>query len=187
MHLWQNWLHFSHTVLFPQQLGVAIKFLNTFADLPTAQAKVRALRQLPQGTVGKALWDFLQSHNQHLVPGYERHDLKQVLLGYTTDATEEMQMQAFMVGNKGLSLDTLVALTFVGWTPHIWASLPRHDLAGRFTQRISGLTITAVAPLPLDAVVASLNLPRAFRLLDHVLACSSIGWTLLAIAALDWR
>ena len=38
---------------------------------------------------------------QHLVPGYERHDLKHVLLGYTTDATEEMQMQAFHGRQQG--------------------------------------------------------------------------------------
>jgi hypothetical protein len=120
--------------------------------------------------VGHALVAFLDAHGHRLVPGYERHDLKHVLLGYSTSPPDEMRMQAFMTGNAGFGRESLMALCFLPWTPDAWPSLPRHYVAGRYAARAGGRDVAATAPESLADLQRQLGLDEAFRRADAVLA-----------------
>lgn len=170
MDPWKRWLRFSHEVMFARQLAFGVYFLKLFGNNAESQRLEALLETAAAGTVGRALREFLHSHGYRLVPGYERHDLKHVLLGYSSAAPDEMRMQAFMTGNAGFGKEALIALIFLPWTPDAWPSLPRHYLAGRFAARVGGRGVAETAAENLDQLRASLGLEAAFQRADELLA-----------------
>ncbi len=57
------------------------------------------LRQLPPGTLGHAIADTLTRHGFQLLPHYEAHDAKHLLLDYPMTGEGEARMQFFLLGN----------------------------------------------------------------------------------------
>jgi len=66
--------------------------------------ELQHLRQLPHGTLGRTLADFLDQHNlKPFTTGPRRkqlHDSVHVLTGYGTDSIGEVEVQAFLLGAK---------------------------------------------------------------------------------------
>lgn len=73
---------------------------------------VAELKEMPEGTVGKDLSDFIAIKNINLLPGYERHDMKHFLLGYDITEEGEICMQCFMLGNGRISFPVLITVFF---------------------------------------------------------------------------
>lgn len=71
-------------------------------DISTKQ-----LLEFPEGTLGKALGDFLQEHHVDLLKGAEYHDIQHVLLGYSISFKDEVALQFFLHGNGKKSLASL--------------------------------------------------------------------------------
>lgn len=57
---------------------------------------------MPSGTLGKETAVTLKEHQFHLIPSYEMHDFKHVLLNYPMTGIGEIQMQFFALGNGNL-------------------------------------------------------------------------------------
>lgn len=95
------------------------------------QAQQALLQRLPVGTVGRAVADLLAAHRLQLIPGYENHDLKHVLLGYAMTPDDELKLKAFMLGNGDWSLASLVLSLLVVLTPEQWSTLWQHYQRGR--------------------------------------------------------
>jgi hypothetical protein len=74
--------------------------------------KVAALKSLPPGTVGRELADCLLARQLTLVPGFESHDLKHVVLDYAMEPLGEIRMQAFMLGNGNWTIPSLAIFVF---------------------------------------------------------------------------
>eukprot|EP00353_Schmidingerella_taraikaensis_P012094 CAMPEP_0185590812 /NCGR_PEP_ID=MMETSP0434-20130131/62164_1 /TAXON_ID=626734 ORGANISM="Favella taraikaensis, Strain Fe Narragansett Bay" /NCGR_SAMPLE_ID=MMETSP0434 /ASSEMBLY_ACC=CAM_ASM_000379 /LENGTH=105 /DNA_ID=CAMNT_0028215309 /DNA_START=71 /DNA_END=385 /DNA_ORIENTATION=- len=99
--------------------------------------KLEALRRYDQGTLGKAIADCLDDKGLKLVPGFESHDLKHVLLDYKMDPIGEIRLQAFMVGNGNISLPSLAILIYgVILLPSQWRILRTDYRKGKSTQSI---------------------------------------------------
>lgn len=62
----------------------------------------------PEGSLGKDLYDFLRRHNYSLIPHFETHDVKHVLLGYGVTGKDEGSMQFFYIGNRHYSPATIM-------------------------------------------------------------------------------
>ncbi|MCO4763164.1 MAG: hypothetical protein KC502_16725 [Myxococcales bacterium] len=139
MSIRHRWRTFRHQVAFPTQLAFGVFFLKLFGDEAACERQERLLAAAKVGTVGWALHRLLHKHEVRLVPGYQGHDLKHVLLQFDLTATDEMRMQAFMTGNAGLSTETFIGLLFLLWTPEMWNELPRWVLAGRLAPPIGHL------------------------------------------------
>lgn len=154
----RRYLRFGHDVAFPRQLAFGVSFLRLFGDVHAARRLGERLRTLPEGTVGKALADFMDHEGLAFVPGYFRHDLKHVLLGYSTHPSDEMRMQAFMTGNAGWRRESFLALLFLPWTPDAWPDLPRHYRLGQRARPLSGLDLEVVVHLDLVAFRRSLGI-----------------------------
>ncbi|GAB2713000.1 hypothetical protein GCM10011495_40290 [Hymenobacter frigidus] len=58
--------------------------------------QVTTLSQLPEETVGHALGACLLARELTLVPGFESHDLKHLVLAYELEPMGEIRMQAFV-------------------------------------------------------------------------------------------
>ncbi|MEL7006633.1 MAG: hypothetical protein AAFN93_28495, partial [Bacteroidota bacterium] len=69
--------------------------------------QLEQLRQLEKGTLGREIADCLDKHNLRLVPHYESHDLKHSLLDYKMTPTDEIRLQAFMIGNGNISIPSI--------------------------------------------------------------------------------
>lgn len=70
------------------------------------------LQRLPEGSLGKDLFYFLEKRNLPLLPHYARHDLKHVLLGFDTTDAGEICLQSFMLGNGRISFPVLATVLY---------------------------------------------------------------------------
>ena len=165
-----RWRRFAHEVAFARQLAFGVSVLELFGDNEQCRRQERAIADMPAGTVGHALHRFMTRHGFRLVPGYQRHDLKHVILGFATDAPDEMRMQAFMTGNAGFGFESFLALSFLPWTPDMWADIPREILAGRHAGAVGGMDFDETVARPLHEVQAEVGLVRAYARADRTLA-----------------
>lgn len=127
------WVHQLIRHLFGQVLIPAFQRWHGLAGI---QMRQRLLQRLPPGTVGRTVADLLAAHGLHLIPGYESHDLKHVLLGYAMTPGSELQLKAFMLGNGDWSVPNLALLSLALFTPPEWPNLWQHYQWGRRTPSI---------------------------------------------------
>jgi len=76
------------------------------------------LLEYPDGSLGKALGDFLQEHHVDILKGAEYHDIQHVLLGYSISFKDEVALQFFLHGNGKKSIASVT--TRIG----AWCLLP---------------------------------------------------------------
>ncbi|WP_167855637.1 hypothetical protein [Hymenobacter fodinae] len=120
-------------------------------DMPHYQRKVAALAQLPAGTVGKELAECLLARELTLVPGFESHDLKHVVLAYELEPVGEIRLQAFMLGNGNWTLPSILIFLFgLVLLPQHWRLFKQDFRAGQRCQPIAALTIEECQHQPLE-------------------------------------
>lgn len=82
--------------------------------------KLQYLSTLPSGTVGRKVADLLKANKLELIPDYESHDLKHVLLDYAMLPEDEVRMQICMLGNGNYSF-SCIAMSAMGiFMPSLW-------------------------------------------------------------------
>ncbi|NQX86801.1 MAG: hypothetical protein HRT67_13025 [Flavobacteriaceae bacterium] len=79
--------------------GTSVSIIEYFSKMDKYHQQVDKLRKLESVTLGKEIAKCLDKYKLTLVPKYESHDLKHVLLDYKMTAEDEIRMQAFMIGN----------------------------------------------------------------------------------------
>ncbi|WP_345125659.1 hypothetical protein [Hymenobacter antarcticus] len=126
-----------------------------------ARAQLRYLEQLPVGTLGRGVADILRENHLQLIPHYENHDLKHVLLGYAMTPEDELKLKAFILGNGDWSITCVGFLLLAVLTPDVWPALRRHYQRGRRTQSIVGWTLTEYAGQCTTALRHQIGLPAA--------------------------
>ena len=133
-----------------------------------ASVQLRYLEQLPVGTLGRGVADILHDNHLQLIPHYENHDLKHVLLGYAMTPEDELKLKAFMLGNGDWSFTCVGFLLLAVLTPEVWPALRRHYQRGRRTQCIVNWTLAEYAGHCTAALRQRIGLPTAASC--HVLA-----------------
>jgi len=125
---------------------LSVWMIEKFYDMKVYEDKVNELRNLGEGTLGKDIADCLDKNNLRLVPGYESHDLKHVLLNYKMTPFDEIRMQAFMLGNGNISIPSC-AIFLYGFIllPHKWNQLLRDFKLGLFSKPIKTWTMEQFA------------------------------------------
>ena len=79
------------------------------------------LKQLPDGSLGKDLLNFLETRQLQLLPHYAKHDIKHILLNYDTTDEGEGCLQCFMLGNGHLSFPVIATVVYGFVTmPEYW-------------------------------------------------------------------
>ena len=132
--------------IIKQSFDLSVSTIEFFSDMKPYNAKVSELRKLENETLGKEIANCLDTHNLTLVPKYESHDLKHVLLNYKMTAEGEIRMQAFMVGNGNYSIPSFAILIFGAiLLPDLWSTLNSDFKKGRKSVGISKWTIEKFA------------------------------------------
>lgn len=121
---------------------LSIWCIERMHDMAPYHQKVAMLSQLPAGSVGKELADCLFSRHLTLVPGFESHDLKHVVLDYELEPLGEIRMQAFMLGNGNWTLPSMAIFLFgLLLLPQHWRLFWKDFTAGQQSPDIAALTI----------------------------------------------
>lgn len=109
-------------IIIKKSFNLSIWTIEQFNEIDIYEQKARRLQDLPEGTLGKDIATCLERNNLRLVPNYESHDLKHVLLDFKMTPVDEIRMQAFMLGNGNYSLPSFAIFIFGALLlPDLWA------------------------------------------------------------------
>lgn len=122
------------------KIYLVIKPLQTiFEKYSNKQLKV--LENKSPGTVGYDLAQLLKENQLTIIPRFEDHDLKHLILGYGMTSMEEIRMQAYLFGNGNWSLFCLVFLASGFIFPEEWKSFYTEFKKGRRAPNILQLRV----------------------------------------------
>jgi hypothetical protein len=121
--------------------GGTIWALEKIYGSTTLTKKLNQLRTLKNGTVGKEIANLLDNLGYRLIPRFENHDLKHVILEYEMTMKDEIRMQAYLVGNGNFTMPCLIFLSLGLFYPSIWMDLPREYRTGKASKSIHYLTL----------------------------------------------
>ena len=135
-------LKFISRTIIEKSFNLSVWTIEKFNDMTPYDKKVIALRKLPEGTLGNDIAKCLDYNRLRLVPNYESHDLKHILLDFKMTPVDEIRMQAFMLGNGNFTIPCFAILTFgTILLPDKWKILYSDFVRGRKTKPISTWTI----------------------------------------------
>ncbi len=138
----------------------SVSTIEYFSKMDKYYQQVDELRKLENGTLGKEIANCLDDHKLTLVPKYESHDLKHVLLDYKMTAEDEIRMQAFMIGNGNYSIPSFTIFFFGAiLLPDLWLTFYSDFKKGRHTLPISKWTINDFANRPISKLRTELAQP----------------------------
>jgi hypothetical protein len=121
--------------------GWTIWALEKIYDTASLDSKLSQLRTLQNGTVGHEIAKMLDSKKYRLIPKFENHDLKHIILDYEMTMKDEIRMQAYLVGNGNYTLPCLFFLSLGLFYPTIWKDLPTEFKKGKKANSIHFLTL----------------------------------------------
>lgn len=154
-------MHFAQKLsrkIIKHSFNLAVKTIESFHDMKPSREKVKTLRALESGTLGREIADCLDAHNLSLIPGFESHDLKHVLLDFRMTPEGEIRMQAFMIGNGNLSVPSFAIMAFGGvLLPDCWRTFYSDFLEGQRTPPISHWKIADFAHQNLNELRAGIK------------------------------
>jgi len=104
-------------------------------------AKLEAMRSLPSGTIGSNIAEMLDNEGLKLIPRFENHDLKHLILGYGMSTIDELRMQAYLFGNGNRSVSCMLFLSSALLLPSSWNTLFQDFKKGKNNPSILRLSI----------------------------------------------
>jgi hypothetical protein len=135
----------SRTII-ERSFHAAVWTIEKFHDPAPYEQKARELQAMPTGTVGHDIGNCLRENGLRLVPNYESHDLKHILLDYRMTPVDEIRLQAFMLGNGNYTIPSFAIFIFGALLlPDLWTTFYQDFSKGRTAKPISTWTIEAYA------------------------------------------
>ena len=99
------------------------------------------MRSLPADTVGYDLARMLDGKGLKLIPGFAKHDLDHLILGYDMGAEDELCMQAYLIGNGRKQIQCFLFLSSAVLLPGLWSTLWAHYNSGKRSEPLSSLKL----------------------------------------------
>ena len=115
------------------------------------------LLQFSEGSLGKALGEFLKKQQVELLVGAEYHDIHHVLFDYSVSFKDEVALQFFLHGNGKKSIAS-IATRIGAWCllPTEWKYLKASFKRGRKCKDISALNFKSMLHHDLTQIKTSL-------------------------------
>lgn len=136
---------------------VALPYLRLVRKSYRFPYSLKLLQRLPEGSVGKELYTFFFNNDLELMPYYEKHDIKHVVLGYPPSEEGEVSLQCFMLANGHYTFPTLFSVVVgVIIMPEKWKAFRKAWIRGRRTRCLNGTDWFAMIPLPIQQVRAQI-------------------------------
>jgi len=109
-------------------------------------------KQAPE-TIGSDLAEMLIENKLTVIPRFEDHDLKHLILGYGMTSMEEIRMQAYLFGNGNRSLFCILFLFSGSIFPEEWKSFYTAYQKGKNGPSILHLKVTDCLSEPTAALI----------------------------------
>ena len=132
--------------------GGIIRMLEFIYGKNKLDKKLLELNQLPKGTVGFEVSKLILQNNYRLIPKFENHDLKHLVLEYEMTIKDELKMQAYLIGNGNHTAACLIFFSFVIFYPSIWRNLYHEFNHGKKSKSIHFLTLENCKNLQLSEI-----------------------------------
>lgn len=136
----------------PKITGGIIWLLELIHGKNYLTPKLNYLRTLQKGTVGFEVAKMLDSKKYRLIPKFENHDLKHIVLEYEMTMKDEIRMQAYLIGNGNFTLPCLIFFSLSIFYPTIWKDLLNEYQQGKTTKSIHFLTLNNCMELQLKDI-----------------------------------
>jgi len=129
----------------------ALPLISKFRKSKPFPYSMDDLMLFPDNTLGKDLVLYLKQMNHQLIPGYERHDCKHIILQYEMDETGEACMQFYFLGNRHYSLP-VISTVFICFflMPEHWNMFYLEFKRGRTAKTFDGVDFTKIVLLKTD-------------------------------------
>lgn len=134
-------LRIAEVIIEILKINLAIKPLQFFCRPKYYNDKLEQMRNLPKHTIGSDIAEMLDKKNLKIIPKYEDHDLKHLILGYGMSPIDELRMQAYLFGNGNYSLTCILFLSSALLLPHSWKKLYTDFKIGKQSQNILHLKL----------------------------------------------
>lgn len=135
----------THTIALP-----ILKIIRKKKVFPYSMEKLSAL---PYETVGNELWQVLNKQNLRLLPYYEKHDIKHVVLQYPFTDEGEVGLQFFMLGNGRISFPVLSTIIYgIITMPEYYASFKKAYRKGKEIPTLDQVDWFSIMEIPLVQV-----------------------------------
>lgn len=121
--------------------GGIIWFLELIHRKNYLATKLDHLRTLKHGTVGREVAEMLDSKQYRLIPKFENHDLKHIVLEYEMTMKDEIKMQVYLIGNGNFTFPCLIFFSLAVFYPKIWKDLFKEYQNGKISKSIHFLTL----------------------------------------------
>lgn len=158
-------LSFRFAEIFRERMvsWMAESLLFPFARLTMKQLvfpfSIDQLLALAPNTIGHALGKHMRQNAIEFIPGFESHDIKHMLSGYSIKVTGEIQLAAFELGNGIYSPTNLLVFVFgIFWAPDCWGKMNKAFIRGRKTGRFVNLNSIDFLLKDFEAIKMELNL-----------------------------
>lgn len=173
--------HLSRRVI-KHSFYLSVRLLRLFYNTESLTIRTSQLSSLPKGTLGHAVSRCLTEHKLKLVPNFESHDLKHVLLGYDMTPEDEIRLQAYMIGNGNYSLPSFLIFFFGAiLLPEMLPTFYRDYCKGRHSLKISEWTLEDYACGSLDNLIQQVKIAEQYNKRPGVNMRYMLPW--LAIVA----
>ena len=126
-----------------------LQFVHSSAQY---SAKLEAMRSLPSGTIGSSIAEMLDNEGLKLIPRFEDHDLKHLILGYGMSTIDELRMQAYLFGNGNRSISCMLFLSSALLLPSSWNTLYTDFKKGKNSPSILRLSIDDCMREPIEVI-----------------------------------
>lgn len=135
----------THTIALP-----VLKIIRKKKVFPYSMEQLSAL---PYETVGNELWQVLNEQNLRLLPYYEKHDIKHVVLQYPFTDEGEVSLQFFMLANGRISFPVLSTVIYgIVTMPEYYSSFKNAYRRGKQFSNLEELDWFSIMEIPLAQV-----------------------------------
>jgi hypothetical protein len=114
---------------------------------------IKELQRFEEGTVGRELYSFFFNNDLELLPHYEKHDVKHVVLNYPPTEEGEVSLQCFILANGRVTAPVIFSVV-VGFIimPEKWKSFSKAWIRGRRTPCLNKLDWFNLVPQQMTEV-----------------------------------
>jgi hypothetical protein len=118
-----------------------------------SERQLTILKKQEQGTIGFDLAQLLIENKLTVIPRFENHDLKHLILGYGMTSMDEIRMQAYLFGNGNRSLFCVLFLASGCLFPEEWKSFYSEYRKGKNAPSILKLKVTDCMSKPTSELI----------------------------------
>lgn len=134
-------LSFREKIVEGLKIWLVIKPLQLIFN-SSVDLQLRNLTQLPKGTIGYDIYQLLNKYDLKIIPKFESHDLKHLILGYGMSSIEEIRMQMYLLGNGDYSIPCLLFVASGILFPKEWSTFHKDYKKGKRSPSILHLSIS---------------------------------------------